>query len=51
MQNASVGECGHGNTRYIGLNNLHGISIARLNHIKLELEHKVLKHSLLQHDG
>jgi hypothetical protein len=38
----SVGERGHGNTRHIGLNNLHKISIARLKHIKLKSNTKCL---------
>jgi hypothetical protein len=51
MQMLSVGERGYGNTRHTWLNNSHKISIARWNHIKLESKDKVLKHSLLQHDG
>jgi hypothetical protein len=47
----SVGERGYGNTQHTWVNNSHKVSTTRLNHIKLKSEHKVRKHSLLQHDG
>jgi hypothetical protein len=51
MQMLSVGERGYGNTRHTRVNiSPQGLN-TRLNHIKFISKHKVVKQSLLQHDG
>jgi hypothetical protein len=51
MQMLSVGERGYGNTRYTRVNILPQDLNTQLNYIKFNSKHKVVKHSLLQHDG